>query len=454
MARIQARPERYVAQEQVGLSEAPVFLEDRLESRCILMRVFVTTDGERGYRVMPGALTRVAQSKTSHSVSMQHGGGSKDTWVEAATYREHVSLLGPQSGLTLNRSHHDLPSRVADNLFWLGRYAERSESTARLYRGVISRLTQERGGQEAEGIRPALMTLAAFGQSTWQAGQPLTREWVAPILCGDLLDARSAGSLRGAVEKLHGIAATVRDRISTDTWRILHQLEETLCQGAGEQGVSGRQHPATADQLLLLNKVILSLSAFNGMVAENMTQSLGWCFLELGRKTERAIYSARLVEETLREEGEQGSPALEVLLEIFDSIITYRQKYFILQAEAVMELVLSDEENPRSLIRQLRRIQSCLCELPQGNQPEAGRAEEKMVERALSQMGLLEFGESKGQEGAERGRLVEQLARVEACVQECANLVALRYFSHLRPSSAGQKESFQREVPATERAVM
>jgi uncharacterized circularly permuted ATP-grasp superfamily protein len=175
---ISAQPRAFVAQEQVRLSEAPSYLGNRLESRSVLMRVFASADADGNYIVMPGGLTRVAQSETSHTVSMQQGGGSKDTWVEAHTYREYVSLLPQQSSVALRRGTYDLPSRVADNLFWLGRYAERSESTARLYRGMINRLTQEQDRHEIAAILPVLQTLAKFDQLNLVPDETIPRDLV------------------------------------------------------------------------------------------------------------------------------------------------------------------------------------------------------------------------------------------------------------------------------------
>ncbi len=438
LRQIEERPRAFVAQEQVRLSEAPAYLGNRLESRSILMRVFVSVNTDGNYIVMPGGLTRVANSETSHTVSMQQGGGSKDTWVEATSYREYISLLPLHSSVALRRGTYDLPSRVADNLFWLGRYAERSESTARLYRGMINRLTLEQERHEMEAIFPVLQTLAYFDQLSLVPDITMPRELVENTLSHDLFDPQRPGSLRAIVERLHGIAATVRDRISTDTWRILNQLKENL-----ERDSSGDE-PQLADQLLILNNVILSLSAFNGMTGENMTQSVGWRFLQLGRKLERSLYSTRLILESLQATAENQSSRLELLLEIFDCVITYRQKYFSLQQDAVLDLVLTDEDNPRSLASQLRYVSGHLEELPRDPADTTPHAEEKLILRAHSQIQLLNF--SLESDPASRTLLLQQLEQVENAVSECSNLIALRYFSHLRPSSAGHGENLLREL--------
>lgn len=440
MDQIKADPINYVAQEQVLLSEAPSFFGERLDSRSILMRVFVTADELGGYVVMPGALTRVANSETSHTVSMQHGGGSKDTWVEAKVYREHISLLPQQGIVSIKRSSYDLPSRVADNLFWLGRYSERSEFTARTYRAIIGRLTQDHGRYEVEAILPALRTLANSGQYSLVPHPDMTRETVEITLSQDLFDPKRAGSLKATVQRLHDIASTVRDRISTDTWRILTQLKEDFGVNSWRPDTSQR----LADQLLILNSVILSLSAFNGMTNENMTQNMGWHFLQLGRHLERTLYSVRLISESIQVSVHAETARMEILLEIFDCVITYRQKYYTLQADAILDLVVTDSENPRSLTSQILTIQHSLQTLPQITTNAQELAENKLILRCLSQIQLMDFSATHTDTG--HLELIQQLVRIEQALAECCRLLALRYFSHLRPSSAGFGESLQREL--------
>jgi uncharacterized circularly permuted ATP-grasp superfamily protein/uncharacterized alpha-E superfamily protein len=435
--KIDAQPHAFVAQEQVRLSEAPAYLGQRLESRSILVRVFVSADGEGNYTVMPGGLTRVANSETSHTVSMQQGGSSKDTWIEATIYREHHSLLPQQSSLSLQRGTYDLPSRVADNLFWLGRYAERSESTARLFRSMVNRLTLEQGREEMDSVLPVLKTLVAFDQLSDLPDLPLSRTEVETLLIQDLLNPLQPGSLLSTIYRLHGIAATVRDRISTDTWRILNQLKEHL------EKEAQRKEPQLTDHLLTLNHVILSLSAFNGMTSENMTQNMGWRFLQLGRKLERVLYSTRVLRESLHGHPESVSSRLELLLEIFDCIITYRQKYFSLQAHSVFDLIFIDGENPRSLTSQIRDAVGHLQELSPQNKNSVPHAEEAILSRAFQQIQILDFT----QEGKVPAltSLQQLLEQVENALSECSNLLSLRYFNHLRPSQAGQGENLQRE---------
>jgi len=159
--RVRARPHEYVAQEQVALSTAPVWTPDGLQPRHVVLRTFGVASGD-GYRIMPGGLARVATSRESLVVSMQRGGGSKDTWVGSEGPVSAMTLLRPPgASIELTRGGNELPSRVADNLFWLGRYVERAEGTVRIVRAVLTRLADEASGSEVPELPILLAALAA-----------------------------------------------------------------------------------------------------------------------------------------------------------------------------------------------------------------------------------------------------------------------------------------------------
>src|SRR5262249_51185491 len=140
--RIRTQPHLFVGQEQVALSTTPVFVRGSLEPRHLVLRSFLVARDE-SYVVMPGGLTRVSPSLDTWVVSNQRGGISKDTWVLASEPEREVSLLASaERPLTLTRTGGEVPGRVADNLFWLGRYAERAEATARLLRAVLIHLLE------------------------------------------------------------------------------------------------------------------------------------------------------------------------------------------------------------------------------------------------------------------------------------------------------------------------
>ncbi len=167
IGRLRQNPAAYAGQERVALSTAPVWENDHLSPSSMMMRVYVAAHGQGDdFAVMPGGLTRYANTPGSRVTSMQRGGGSKDTWVLSDRPVSNFSLIRDQAAArptSLANDSFDLPSRVADNLYWLGRYLERAECLVRLLRSIVSRLTDD--AQPGSNIEiPAL--LGALDQLT------------------------------------------------------------------------------------------------------------------------------------------------------------------------------------------------------------------------------------------------------------------------------------------------
>ena len=226
---LRRRPYAFVAQEQVALSTAPVWCGDHVEPRQIVLRTYVVASEDDGYRAMPGGLTRVASSRDSLVVSMQRGGGSKDTWVLSDGPVNPITLLRPAGApVELSRGGAELPSRVADNLFWLGRYVERAEgdgaAAARHPRPARRRVG--RGARAADAGRGArrrrrkveptfVVTDASGGRSLSERG-----------ILGFVQEETPARTLRATLGAAQRLGAVVRDQISLDTWRVLNQLDQ------------------------------------------------------------------------------------------------------------------------------------------------------------------------------------------------------------------------------------
>jgi uncharacterized circularly permuted ATP-grasp superfamily protein/uncharacterized alpha-E superfamily protein len=390
---ILSRPPYFAAQENVLLSQCPDFVEGRLEARSVLLRVFAVRQGD-DYVVLPGGMTRVAEEESSFSILLQQSGGSKDTWVEID--EEPVEAQAPIAPSELRRSHLDLTSRVADNLFWLGRYAERADFTARIARCTLENFAEESGWVEQNDVMPMLRTLGHFGQYT----EPSGAETVDRALTRQMADPLRGSSLAALLKSLQGLAAAVRDQISNDTWRILNLLGES----GGEAGLSSNE---TA---LGLNKVILALSAFHGLLGESMPHGHAWRFLDLGRRLERGLYLSCLVRETLKDREDTPIGRHELLLETLDALVTYRQKHTSLRASAVLDLVLCDESNPRSLASQFAAGLDHLRALPCDAEGHFKLPEERRLLAALSELRLLELSEPSG---GNRDTLLGVLDRAE-----------------------------------------
>jgi uncharacterized alpha-E superfamily protein len=440
-SRIEANPELYVAQEQVALSTAPVRTEHGLSSRHIVLRVFAAWNGE-SYTVLPGGLTRVSTEDRSLVVSMQLGGGSKDTWVLAAPGSPHETQLSHHVasentlslGILAPRSSGELPSRVADNLFWLGRYAERVEATARLARALLPGLSGEEDyGRSAtlETITRILAGLNHLPAEFLNAPIAQQRYHVQRTLSRVIYDPTRSSGIGRNLRQIRRVTWPLKERLSQDTWRVLQQLESEF---SGAMPVNPEMRFIA--EMNLLDRAIVTLSAFSGLIMENTTRGYGWYFLNIGRRLERTLLLADLLKTTIVDAPFRIEPYLEMLLQIADSSITFRTRYLTtLRVEPVLQLLLADETNPRSLAFQLAGMEHHIQELPrpdsEGEEPE---------ELLLIQKTLAMVRDSPLEDLAERdaeGNLValaKLIADLKSILWDVSDELTARYLSHLAPS--------------------
>ena len=402
------------------------------------------------YVVMPGGLTRVSASADTMVVSMQRGGGSKDTWVLSSGPVSTFSLLrGGGLPLELTRGGSDLPSRVADNLFWLGRYAERAEGMTRLLRVLLVRLMETSGLAEAAELPVLLKTLTVLSECyPGFVGQGAEARLAAPE--GELLavihDTGRLGSLASVVSVVSRVASTVRDRISTDMWRVLKELGQfsKVRRGFGGRndanGDGDHKSPRTArtlgDELDLLDHTILTVAAFGGLAMESVTRGEGWRFLDMGRKLERCLHTSGLVRATLVPASSNEPPLLEALLEIADSVMTYRRRYQgSLQAAAVLDLLLLDESNPRSLAFQVAALTDDVDHLPHEGKRTGRSPEQRLMLSLLTALRLADVEHLARVEAAgKRTSLDELLGRLTGSLPSLSDVITQAYLSHLQVS--------------------
>ena len=423
VAAIESHPHEFVGQEQVALSTAPVWQGNKLEPRPLVLRGYVAAAGD-AFTVMPGGLSRISPSTEDPIVSMQSGGGSKDTWVLADGPVSMVSLLSPsgqpaQTGASIA----ELPSRVADNLFWLGRYIERLEATLRILRCVVIRMTGEAGtdgSAELQALAQVLVRRELLPKRFLER-QPL-KELEHELLLLIYKQERS-GSARELMGRVRGIASIVRDRFSFDTWSILNNLT-----------IDTRSRPRRiplADALALLNSIIVELSAFSGMEMENMTRGLGWRFLDMGRRLERANQQVALFRAALTP-TDKASYLLEPVLEISDSLMTYRRRYFAgVELASVLQLLLVDDGNPRSVGFQLKALADHATQLPGDAGASGVRDEQNRVQaliRTLREADLKEL--ATGNPGPVNEALDGLLSDFLLELGVLSNLISHHFFSH------------------------
>jgi uncharacterized alpha-E superfamily protein len=390
---------------------------------------FYVAATENGYEVMPGGLARVTAGPGQPYAESEI---SKDTWVLSSEPVDSFSLLAQrQSDGRLRRSGRDLPSRAADHLFWLGRYTERAEAAVRLLRALVIRLEGEVGDSRLPVSLDRIVNLlvankhmpARRARRVAQSG----RYAVQSELWSILFDADSRDGLATVLGNVRRTAEVVRERLSFDAFRILTELTEI----SRTHGFGLRRDVEGA--LRLLNRLIHYLAAFSGMAMENMTRGYGWRFLDMGRRIERVRTMNLLVQQLVVPGDPEKDGGLDLLLELADSKMTYRGRYHAPpQTTRVLDLVLADETNPRSILFQGVTIDRHLQELPHIDQdglltPDHKVARQLISELELSDMQLL--GDSVSKAGV-RARLDRLIRRIERDMNQLSDLITQHFFSH------------------------
>jgi uncharacterized circularly permuted ATP-grasp superfamily protein/uncharacterized alpha-E superfamily protein len=449
--KIHARPYDYVAQERLPLSTAPVLIGNRLEPRHLVLRTYLAAHGD-SYVLMPGGLTRVSSTADTMVVSMQRGGGSKDTWMLSAGPVSEFSLLRPPGAtVELSRGGSDLPSRVADNLYWLGRYAERAEGLTRLLRGILVQLTEGSGLAEVPELPVLLRTVTCVsGCLPGFIGEGAEERLADPEaeLLALIHDPGRPGSLASVLQSLTRLASITRNRISVDMWRVLSYLGKvrqfkTLfpTSDSGESRLADSENRnGTArtlnDELDLLDRTVLSLAAFGGLAMESVTRGEGWRFLDMGRKLERSMQLIGLLRGTLVDPAAQEGPLLETLLQIADCSMTYRRRYQeSLQPAAVLDLLLADDTNPRSLGFQLAALAEDVEHLPRDANQAGRSSEQRLMLSSLTAVRLADIDHlTQVNSDGRRVALEELLSQLAMALPELSDAITQTYLTHLQTS--------------------
>ncbi|PTX91981.1 hypothetical protein DB346_23795 [Verrucomicrobia bacterium LW23] len=442
-SKIRFRPHDFTGHERVQLSSAPALIGTELQPRAIVLRVYLVSSGD-SYVVMPGGLTRVSSAPDRQVVSMQRGDGSKDTWVLSdKSPEEEGPSTQPQAviRLDLKRSGTDMASRVADNLFWLGRYAERSECIARLFRVILTRYTDETASRNVEELRrvlqiPVSLGLLAYPSPPRGAAASLPPNEAVEMLekhvLQSIFESHRGGSLHDSLHRFHHAAVNVRDRLSSDMWRIVSKLD------------IDSSMPDTLPDLQIgealgwLNDMIVDIASFSGMVMENMTRGLGWRFMDMGRRLERALYLLKILRRSMAmATGPLGeSFSLEALLDYADSSMTHRSRYFAEpQAPTVLDLVLCDESNPRSVAYQIAVVAEHINNLPRDQAQPFATREKKIIMSSLNKLRLAEVTTlcECAPDGG-RPALEALIAALSAELPDFSDSLTQDYFSHAAPT--------------------
>lgn len=469
--RINENPHLYVGQEHVHLSTTPSLIEGKLEPRRAILRCFLFAEKE-GYTVMPGALTRCAGERDELTISIQDGGISKDTWVLASEPEPHVSLWqrritevrGPAS-----TNPAGLSSRAAENLFWVGRYAERAEGQARLLRIMLDKVKMSKMGLETSTlgeVPPSTVFTEIIGEDTRDVSElaylrsmlhSLTglksshpgfvskdEQSLESALLSIMRDTENSGSLVSTLQALLSAAYAVRDRWSTDTWRVMNNIED-LCATLDRRMPEGDSTDAQIltdfilqdTELVALDQLMIFLSALSGLNAENMTQTIGWISLDMGRRIERALLLIVLCRSSLVAVQDEWIERLllESVLAAAESLITYRSRYrAALHFPTALELLLLDEHNPRSLLYQLKRLEEQIRVLPREKLGYQLSEEEQLILEALTQLQLSNTVDltERSEHTTQRTGLEKLLVRLAQILVAISDVLTQTYFSHVQ----------------------
>jgi len=420
LAAMERRPVDYCGQEIVSLSTTPALIAEEFVPRAFTVRAFVARDAQGQWTVMPGGFARLSSSREMHTTLMGEGDISADVCVVdpapgADTVRGPMlsalppgtARITPASALAtpqaVRRGGGILASQAADNLFWFGRYVERAEAGVRVIRAVLGSSidVDAAAGHNPEVIARLVGLMVSRGAlSPDQAALPV------PQACrAALADPALPGSLASLMAAIRATGLTLRDRFTTDFWRI---ASRPLPMFDG-------QRPGV--MLRAARELLERLAALSGLMAENFTLGPSRLFLDMGRRLERALALC----ETLRAlEAQIDTPeALGVLLDLTDCQITYRSRYLAVPTRApVLDLLLLDPHNPRSLAFQAERLVDHIARLPALGEdalPEAPLLEARALLAPLASLPVAAWDFAR-------------VADVEARLLALSDTIATRYF--------------------------
>jgi uncharacterized circularly permuted ATP-grasp superfamily protein/uncharacterized alpha-E superfamily protein len=407
LRRFHDRPADFVGQEVVRLSTTPVLRGERLEAAPFVLRVYAAAT-PNGLRIMPGGFCRTSDRTDVRAISMGADVRTADVWVIADRPVERMTLLPSREEVKARRIVGHLPSRAADNLFWLGRYLERAEATLRVVRSLCTSLMDSEAAVHGAGetlarLQQLLIDWGALDEDA--LGRPALEAARAAVH-----DEAALGSVIHLVRSARRTAASMRERLSADFWSLLLNLESQVLEHAQDL-LSEAQALQQAESALQV------LAALSGLAQENMNRGAGWHFLDMGRRIERGIDTCRFARSLAGEAATFDD--LDLLLDLADSQITYRARYLVgVALTPVKDMVLLDPFNTRSAAFQVFAVKRHLEELP-------SLLEDGMLEAP----GRIVLPLAASLETADAGLIDEnRMLAFEQALMQLSDAVANRYF--------------------------
>lgn len=391
--RIEAAPHQWVGQERVHPPTTPVFSDSGLVPRPTVVRAYAVAQTD-DYLVMDGGLARAAAAddaagaladgsvdqrhRTQAAITTRTGAIAKDIWVISDEPEPETHFWIDGAGLPA-RVNPMLPARAAENLYWLGRFAERAEAAIRLHRTINGRRNEFDAAAAGPGPAALAVLLGALSLVTETAPGFIGDDAETEARIADpfeelrslVVDADRPGTIAHAVDQMFRSIDVLRDKMSVDTWLVVGALETRIAE-LGED---------TEEETIVrvLDDLLEGLLALAGLTHESMVRDDGWYFTEVGRRIERSLKLLALVRATLG--TERGVAAESVILESVlmasESIITYRRRYRSrARVSTGLDLMLLDAANPRSLAFQVERLVEAATVIESGHEPREGIVED------------------------------------------------------------------------------
>lgn len=349
-------PDEHTVQAYLPPSQMPTWNADHqspgILPRSTILRVFVVSNGERSWRLLPGGMSRLV-STSAGLASMALGGSSADTWVLHDEPERVDAELGMASSATSNPPtaaliHRErlITSRAAENLFWLGRYTERAENSARLVQIILQALN---GDEE-----PSYAMLMWLGQMAVSAGlvpdntpSPLTDSHGFESALIQSLGNGSIPSVGFTLGRLRETGVALRERLSPEHWSFVKEAEEKFLADCGELSAPG---PSSSEALRTVERLIRVMAGITGMQNDRMWRDDGWRLLTVGRQIERLSYLADALSRGFYTNAVHDAAGYGVVLELFDSSLSFHARYQRSRGiDALIEHVVINHQNPRSL---------------------------------------------------------------------------------------------------------
>lgn len=380
--KIQAQPYLYVCQEKINFSQSPSWIGGNMEPRNALFRTFMVSKGN-SFTAMKGGLTRIPNTNSDFLISGQLGGMSKDTWVLSPEPEHHQSNRNqkyPPQGFY--QENTGLPSHTAEGLFWVGRYAERFLGNARFIRSVMQFMSEGNRLQFDADLQTEKRLLQAVTYYSYtypgffakDASRKIKQPW--PELKSVLLDAGKVGSLHFNFKLFYNGVYAVRDFWSMDTWRVLRSMEEEW------DNIGARPDLGPVKLLTALDFQITTMVAFTGLNRESISREQAWILLDIGRKVEQSLLVINSLRATMVQVADENVlfGLMDTVLKSQECLVNYRYKYKAhIDHTLVIDFLLMDSKNPRSLLFLVERLQKQVENLP----PKAGSSTMPPQERLL-----------------------------------------------------------------------